>query len=72
MLALPVLDHAHGLQRAHDVVGVDGHLLADVCNKTRTRHSVSGSSVSLASSFDDDDDDAALSLPPERIGEGEK
>lgn len=30
VLALPVLDHAHGLQRAHDVVGVDGHLLADV------------------------------------------
>lgn len=30
VLALPVLHHAEGLQRADDVVRVDGHLLTDV------------------------------------------
>lgn len=30
MLALPVLHHAQRLQRAHNVVRVDGHLLGQV------------------------------------------
>lgn len=37
MLSLPVLHHAQGLQRAHNVVRVDGHLLI-VAMITLKRH----------------------------------